>query len=95
MPKKKKRGRPKKEKISKKAKKKLAHDEELNPPDAMIVRSQSSVEIKRGKDGSYSYNIKSYANEAMAAAKEAVKVDTYLQKEYLPDDEEDDEDDDE
>lgn len=79
------------EEKKKKVKKKLAKNksEDLGQPDALIVRSQSSVEITKDAKGGMKWAIKVYLDDPAIAAAEAHKVDMWLKEKYgLVEDEE-------
>lgn len=64
--------------IKKKVAKKISRGEDIGSPDAMIVRSQSSVEIERDAKGNVKFKIKVYLDDPMLAAAEALKVKNLL-----------------
>jgi len=62
-------------------KNKLAKQQE-SKPDALIVRSQSSFELTRNKDGTVSYKSKVYHDNPVIAAQLAMEVDRIVGKAY-------------
>jgi len=72
----------KKKKLSKGVKKGLADGGDFGNPDALVVRSQSSVEMKRDKNGAVTWTIKCYMDDPQDAAEKAVEVNEYLSEEY-------------
>ena len=74
-----------------KLKKKLAakKQEDIGQPDALIVRSQSSVTIEKDAKDNMKWKIKVYFDDPGIAAAEAHKIDMWLKEKYMePDTEE-------
>lgn len=66
-----------------KSKKKKAEDEALEEEGfSLMKRSQPSVEIKKDAKGNYSWTVKVYDDDVMAAQKKAAKAIAELEADY-------------
>jgi len=75
----------KKKDLKEKVKKKKANKrsgEDFGQPDAMLVRSQSSVEIEKDAKGNMKWKIKVYHDDPALAAAVAHQIDMKLKENY-------------
>lgn len=66
----------------KKIAKAVAEGSDIGKPDAMIVRSQSSVVVKLGAKGGVTWEVKVYADDPAEATKKAIEEHTKLSQQF-------------
>ena len=62
--------------------KKIANGEDIGKPDALIVRSQTSVTLKKGAKGEATWEIKIYGDDPDVAAEKALELHKKFEKEF-------------